>query len=109
MHELAITQSIVETITDRLPEARVSAVHLTIGKLAGVVPDSVSFCFDLVTKGTNLEGATLRIDQPAGTFRCLDCQAEFAADDLIALCGCGSADLTVLTGRELRITSVEVH
>lgn len=108
MHELSITQSIVAAVAERLPDARVVGVRLEIGMLSGVVVDSVRFCFDLVTEGTNLEGARLRVDQPAGRFRCRRCAAEFGHDFPIATCACGSTDVAVLAGQELRIKSVEV-
>ena len=108
MHELAITQSVIEMITERIPGEQVIVVRLEIGKLAGIVPDAVAFCFELAAQGTNVEGAALEITQPPGTFRCRTCGKQFEHDDLIALCPCGSADLTVLSGQELRITSVEV-
>ncbi|MBV9846785.1 MAG: hydrogenase maturation nickel metallochaperone HypA [Kutzneria sp.] len=108
MHELAITQSIVEAVVDRLGEARIASVRLEIGTLSGVVPDSVRFCFDLVTEGTTLAGARLEIDQPGGRARCRSCAEEFSSDDPIMLCACGSADLDVIAGQELTITAVEV-
>lgn len=108
MHEMAITQSVVDAIVSRLGEAAVTSVQLEIGRLSGVVPDSVRFCFDVLCTGTSLEGARLDIAEPPGRARCRDCGEEFALDDFILLCPCGSADVAVLAGRELRITSVEV-
>jgi hydrogenase nickel incorporation protein HypA/HybF len=108
MHELSLTQGIVETITDRLGPRRVVMVRLEIGTLAGVVVDSVRFCFDLVVAGTPLEGARLEIVEPGGRARCRDCDVEFASDDPILLCPCGSSDVEVLAGRELLIKAVEV-
>ena len=108
MHELAITESVVEAVTQRLPDARVTCVRLEIGAMSGVVADSVRFCFDLVTDGTNLEGARLEISEPPGCGRCRNCGAEFEPDGPIALCSCGSADVAILAGSELRIMSVEV-
>ena len=67
MHELAVTESVVAAVTERLPEARITTVRLEIGALSGVVADSVRFCFDLVTEGTNLAGASLEIDESPGT------------------------------------------
>ena len=58
--------------------------------------------------GTTLEGAVLEIDEPGGRVACRRCAAEFETDDVIALCPCGSADVDLLRGRELRIRSVEV-
>ena len=90
MHELSITQSVVDAVLDRVPDTRIAGVRLEIGKLSGIVPDSVRFCFELVVAGTLLEGARLDID------------------DMILLCPCGSANVEVLAGQQLRIRSVEV-
>jgi len=109
MHELSLTQAIVEAVAERMGEARISCVRLEIGKLSGVVVDSIRFCFDLVAEGTTLAGARLEIDEPCGFAQCRDCAAEFAVDDPIVLCpGCGSADVAVRSGRDLLIKSVEV-
>ena len=108
MHELAITEGVVQAVTQRLPGTPIACVHLEIGAMSGVAADSVRFCFELVTEGTTLEGARLDISQPAARCRCRACGTEFEPDDVIALCGCGSADVVILAGQELRITSVEV-
>ncbi|MGI8614731.1 MAG: hydrogenase maturation nickel metallochaperone HypA [Nocardioidaceae bacterium] len=108
MHELAITQSIVDAVTEHTGGAAVSVVHLRVGKLSGVVPDAMRFCFELVTDGTPLSGARLDIEEPDGSARCRRCGDEFALADLILLCPCGSADVDVLSGRELSVKSVEV-
>jgi hydrogenase nickel incorporation protein HypA/HybF len=109
MHELAITQGVVETIVERTGRSRVTAVHLVIGKVSGVVPDAVRFCFDLVAVGSPVEGARLEIDEPPGRARCRGCAGEFDVDGLIVLCACGSADVEVLGGDELLIRAVEVE
>jgi hydrogenase nickel incorporation protein HypA/HybF len=109
MHELAITQSVVDTIVERTDRARVTAVRLVIGKVSGVVPDAVRFCFELVAAGSPVEGARLEIEEPAGRGRCRACAGEFACDGLVVLCPCGSADVEVLGGDELLIRSVEVE
>ena len=108
MHELSVTQSVVEAVMDRTGEQRVVEVRLRVGRLSGVVPDAMRFCFDLVTDGTPLQGARLDIDEPQGSASCRRCGATFVLHDLILLCPCGSADVRVLTGRELAICSVEV-
>jgi hydrogenase nickel incorporation protein HypA/HybF len=106
VHELAITQSVVDAVTERTGTARVATVRVRVGRLAGVVPDAMLFCFELVTSGTALDGAVLEIDQPEGRGRCRTCGAEFVLPDLILLCDCGSADVEVLAGRELAVASV---
>jgi hydrogenase nickel incorporation protein HypA/HybF len=108
VHELSITQSVVDAVTDHAGDSRVLSIRLTVGRLSGVVPDAMRFCFELITEGTTLEGARLEIDEPVGQARCGSCGSEFTLADLVLLCACGSADVTVLAGRELRITSLEV-
>jgi hydrogenase nickel incorporation protein HypA/HybF len=66
MHELAITEGIVAAVTEKLPDKKITQVRLEIGALSGVVADSLRFSFDLVTEGTNLEGASLEIIESPG-------------------------------------------
>ncbi|MEV0384042.1 hydrogenase maturation nickel metallochaperone HypA [Nonomuraea sp. NPDC050643] len=109
MHELALAQAVVDTVAERAGDARVTCVRLEIGKLSGVVVDSIMFCFDLVAEGTPVHGAELEITEPGGRCRCRGCAVEFGCDDPIVLCpGCGGADVAVLSGRQMLITSVEV-
>jgi len=108
MHELAITQSVVDAVIAHTDGARVSTVNLRIGRLSGVVPDAMRFCFELVTEGTPLAGASLVIEEPGGEAHCRACGVDFAVDDLLLLCACGSADVEVVSGRELTVASVEV-
>ena len=106
MHELAITQSVVDAVTERTGSAPVTCVRVRVGRLAGVVPDAMRFCFELVTAGTPLAGAALEIEQPEGRGHCRTCGADFGLVDLVLLCRCGSADVDVLAGRELAVASV---
>jgi hydrogenase nickel incorporation protein HypA/HybF len=109
MHELAITQSVVDQISERLGGVKITRVTLEIGRLSGVVCDSVRFCFEACAQGTALEGARLEIIETAGRARCRGCGACFDVDDLFALCRCGSADLELLGGQELKIREVETN
>ncbi len=108
MHELAIIEGVVDAVTERMGDAKISCVRLEIGALSGVVNDSLRFCFELATEGTSLAGASLEIIQVPGRCRCRACGSEFSPDGLILLCPCGSADAAVLAGRELKIASVKV-
>jgi hydrogenase nickel incorporation protein HypA/HybF len=108
MHELAITESMIDVVAERVGSARVVRVQLEIGKLSGVVADAMRFCFELSAEGTPLAGARLEILEPPGRARCLDCDCEIDLDTPIALCTCGSANLDLLSGRELKILEVEV-
>jgi hydrogenase nickel incorporation protein HypA/HybF len=108
MHELSIAESVVEAVLERTGGATVSCVRLRVGRLSGVVPDALRFCFELATAGTPLEGCTLQLEEPAGRAHCRSCGSDLVLEDPIPLCECGSADVEVLAGRELTVASVEV-
>jgi hydrogenase nickel incorporation protein HypA/HybF len=108
MHELSLAQSVVDAVLERLPDAVISSVVLQVGKLSGIAPDALRFCFELVTVDTALSGAVLEISQPDGLARCQDCQEDFELDSLILLCACGSADVQIVSGDQLLISSVKV-
>jgi hydrogenase nickel incorporation protein HypA/HybF len=108
VHELSITESVVAAVSDRLAGEQVEVITLEVGRLSGVVADSVRFCFDLCTEGTPLAGASLDIIDIPGRAHCRSCDSRFEMTDLIPLCTCGSTDLTILSGEELRIKNVTV-
>ena len=108
MHELAITQSVVDTVTARLPDARVLSITLEIGRLSGVVSDSVRFCFPMCVDGTPLHGTELEIIDIPGRAYCHGCDRDIELPDPIPLCPCGSTDLRVTSGHELTIKHVKV-
>jgi hydrogenase nickel incorporation protein HypA/HybF len=108
MHEMALTQSLVEAVCEHAAGRRVHSVRLEVGALCAVVPDAMTFCFELATEGTVAEGALLDVDILPGAARCRSCDAHFELTDPILLCPCGSADVEVLAGRDLRILSMEV-
>ena len=108
MHELAVAESVLASVLERTGDRHVSVVRLRIGRLAGVVPDALAFCFELAAAGTPLEGARLEILQEHGRAHCRGCGSDFELDDAFLLCRCGSADVALVSGRELSVTSVEV-
>jgi hydrogenase nickel incorporation protein HypA/HybF len=108
MHEMAITQSVVEAVCEHAAGRRVHSVRVEVGALCAVVPDAMQFCFGLATEGTAADGARLDLDVRPGLAHCRSCGREFELSDLILLCPCGSADVEVLAGRELKILSLEV-
>lgn len=112
MHELGITQNIVEIAerTARQEQAsRVLSVTVEVGTLAGVVVEAMEFCFEACTNGTLLEGAQLRIDTIPARARCRNCASEYAFDDPLACCPtCKAFGGELLSGEELRIREMEI-
>ncbi|HEV8245612.1 MAG TPA: hydrogenase maturation nickel metallochaperone HypA [Polyangiaceae bacterium] len=108
MHEMALTQDLLELVSERFADRRVTRVILEVGKLAAVVPDAFRFCFELCAAGTVAEGAALEIVETPGSARCRGCESTVALETFFASCVCGSSDLELLTGDELRLKAVEV-
>ncbi|HXA26985.1 MAG TPA: hydrogenase maturation nickel metallochaperone HypA [Acetobacteraceae bacterium] len=108
MHELSITHGIVAICAERAGTERVTCVRLEIGQLSAVLPDAVRFCFDICAKGTVVEGAILEIIETPGRALCRDCNGEVAMTQLFGRCRCGSANLRVIAGEELKIREMEL-
>lgn len=108
MHELGITRNLVAICAERAQGAKVQRVTLVVGKLSAILPDAIRFCFDICAKGTALEGAALDIVEPPGRGRCRVCEAEVELNALGGRCACGSRDLQVISGEELKIREMEV-
>lgn len=110
MHEMSITQSMVEICQAHASGRRVTDVVLEIGELSGVVPDSIEFCFEACTKGTLLEGARLALEVIPGAGRCNSCSAEVPVKTLFDQCPrCGGFGLEILRGEELRVKELELE
>jgi hydrogenase nickel incorporation protein HypA/HybF len=108
MHELSVTQNIVDIVAQAAKGRRVTRVTVEIGKLSGVMADAVAFCFDIAAQGTALEGASLEIHEIDGLARCEACGLEFQSDTLFDPCPCGSTRWKRIRGEELTVKSVEM-
>ena len=113
MHELPITQGILDLVLEHAAKAgaaRVSAVHLVIGGLSGVVDDSVRFCWDLISEGTPAQGAVLDFRRVPVRLVCQECQTLFAPDGVSFDCpACGARATRVVEGREFRVESIDIE
>ena len=110
MHELSITQSVVEICEQNAGGRRVLAVTLELGALSGCVPDAVEFCFEACTRGTLLEGAKLIIERVEPKGACRNCKAEFPVSAYYDSCpSCGGFTVELLRGEELRVKELEVE
>ena len=113
MHEMGIAQQIIDIAAASIPAgmtvARVERVNLKIGRLSAVVPESLRFCFEIVSQDTPLAGAELAIEETPILARCKDCGARWTIEEPVFTCkDCNSGRLEILSGRELDIVSIEV-
>lgn len=111
MHELSIAQSILEIVQDEAKKHgadRLSVVKLRLGKLTAIEPTSLSFCFDLIAKGTIAEGARIEIETVPITGQCKQCGHKFIMEFPVGTCpGCQGLCISILTGREFYISEIE--
>jgi hydrogenase nickel incorporation protein HypA/HybF len=113
LHELAITQSILNIVLDEAKAAqagKITKVNLVIGELSGVVSDSVQFYFDFLKKDNAAEEATLDFKLVPAQLRCRDCLNDFNPQDSLWVCpNCQSINVEILSGRDCYIESIEVE
>lgn len=111
MHELAVAESLLEIVQDESERHglfKVSQVRLRIGKLSTVVPEALSFSFEVISRGTLAEGAALAMEIVPLIGHCQDCDADFEIDDYLFLCPqCGGALVILVSGKELEIVDIE--
>lgn len=96
--------------TARQNEAnKINEIVVEIGKLSGVVPDALEFCYQSASKGTIAEGSRLSLIHIPGQAYCENCKTEFETDSMVAACPeCGELVFQVQGGRELRVKSINV-
>jgi hydrogenase nickel incorporation protein HypA/HybF len=112
VHEMSLAEGMLQLVEDgarRNAAGAVKAVWLEIGTLAQVEVDALRFCFDAVTRGTLAQGARLEIVDTPGAAWCMPCGARVPIARIGDACPrCGSHQLQVVQGQELRVREIEI-
>jgi hydrogenase nickel incorporation protein HypA/HybF len=113
MHELSIAMSIVDVAeeeSERHGGARVTAVHLKLGPLSGVVKLALENAFSLAREGTTLAGAVLIVEEIPIVAFCPTCQAERTLPSMQSFrCPiCETPVSDIRHGRELDVVALEL-
>ena len=113
MHELAITQGIIDIVSSEARDKgfeRVLEIKLQVGEYSGLVPECIMEFFPIAARGTVAERAALSIETLKARFLCLDCGYEGEADRKNACCpDCRSTALKMTAGREFYVDSLKVE
>ena len=114
MHELSITQSILEIALRHGKQAqatKITDLHLVIGQLSSVVDDSVQFYWDMIAEGTLAEGAKLHFKRIPARLECQDCGQPYTleSNQLEGCPACESAKVKVVAGKEFQLESIEIE
>jgi hydrogenase nickel incorporation protein HypA/HybF len=113
MHELPVTQGMLSIALEHAEKAaanRITTINLVIGEMSGIVDDSIQFYFDIVSKDTLAEGATLHFERIPNRFHCKACGLDFSLKDRQWVCPhCGEWTVEIVAGREFYVDSIEVE
>ena len=113
MHELSVTEAVLDIAQKHAKKANarlVTDVYLVIGQLSSIVDDSVQFYWDALTEGTLCQGSNLHFTRIAATLKCNACKQEYTLNDQITPCpNCGGINITIVTGEEFYIDSIEIE
>lgn len=115
MHEVSIALGMVNEllkIAEKNKAKKITNVKLKIGKLSGIVTDSLQFAFDAVKREYPiLSSSEMFIEEVPLVYECNDCKAVFKTDDIYfpACQGCNSYNLKLISGEEQYIENVEVE
>lgn len=112
MHEMSLAEGVLQVIEDaaRAQEfSRVTTVWLEIGQLSGVEVEAMKFCFDAVVRDSIADGARLEIIATPGTGWCMQCSQTVPMQEVFGECPqCGSHQMQVTGGTEMRVKELEV-
>jgi hydrogenase nickel incorporation protein HypA/HybF len=113
MHEMSIAQSLITILEEEMEKHRarsLKSVRLHIGQMSAIVPDALSFCFQVMTEGTALEGARLDMEIIPLRASCSACGKEFEIKDYVFVCPeCASTRIESISGQDLSIVEMEVE
>ena len=110
MHELSVASAIVATAERHANGNRVTAVHVRIGRLRQVVPDSLRFCFGMVARESVCEGAVLELEIIPAVLRCKACEHQWEIEEPPFWCPeCAGGDVAPVRGEELEVESIEIE
>ncbi len=115
MHELAVTESILNLVikhATRNQVEKVLSISLKIGELTDLVDEWMQRYFNYLSKDTIAEGAILKIERSPVVFQCDDCKNTFPVSlkdtGKIVCSRCNSEKVMLVSGREFFIENIEV-
>jgi hydrogenase nickel incorporation protein HypA/HybF len=112
MHELAVTENILEIVkthAERAGASKVTDIFLVIGKLSSIVDDSVQFYWDLMTEETIAEGAKLHFRRLPILIQCNDCKNSYTPEGESLACPlCMSEKITIIQGEEFYLEAIDI-
>jgi hydrogenase nickel incorporation protein HypA/HybF len=122
MHEMPITQAMLNLAIDHAQGRQITDIYLQVGRMSAIVPDSVEVYFEFLSKNTLAEGANLHFDVVPMGMTCQDCGCNLDLSEwtdrrpheIMQLafaqgCECGSKNLRVTKGVSFGLVSIDVE
>lgn len=110
MHEMSIAQDLMRQLEELAVEnaiTRVESVTVRAGVLAGIVPEALDMAFACLAEGTVAEGAELELEVEPALAECRRCGHRFQPEIDAYVCErCGAADVRILRGRDIILSSL---
>lgn len=110
---MSIAQSLIEIVREEMAKndaKTLRSVRLNVGQMSAIVPDSLSFCFEVIVSGTDMEGARLDMDIIPLRGCCQSCEQEFDVEDYNFTCPfCKGTKVETISGQDLTIVEIEVE
>jgi hydrogenase nickel incorporation protein HypA/HybF len=112
MHELSIAMSILEFAEEEAERrgTRISAIHVEIGPLSGVVKEALLLAYELARANTNLGDCRLVVQELPIVIYCPECRAERAVASVqrLSCAECGAPAFEFIRGKELQVVGLEL-
>ena len=109
MHELSVCGSIADIVTRHAAGRRVATIHLRIGQLRQIVPDTLAYCWSLASADTELSGSALDVESVLVRVECRACGQTCEIDYPALRCdACDGVDVHVVAGEEFLVTSLDL-
>jgi len=111
MHELAMAHNILSAVIGTAEThggLRVRQVNLCVGQLAQVVPETLAFNFQVISRDTLADGAELNVVEVPLAWACRSCGAE-QTEATSACPACGSLEIERKGAHEIVIESVDME
>lgn len=115
MHELPVTQGILERVLEHAAKAnasRVTAIHLVIGERSGISPECIEFYWDAISRGTLAHGATIHVRRLPFEMTCLDCARAFHPTQVTLgyQCpACNGMNVRTTHGEECGVEAIDIR
>ncbi|AFZ43476.1 hydrogenase nickel insertion protein HypA [Halothece sp. PCC 7418] len=112
MHEVGIMEQLLAIAIEHANAEGANEIHsikVKVGDLSGVVPEALTFAFDVTAKGTIAQSASFEIEQVPAQCYCPTCQQQFTPSDWIHECPhCHQISHDIRQGKELELVSLEI-